>query len=54
MSKYFGDSYKALSEIDIITFSVGIAAGLLLGKVPLDPLGGGRPLRAGAGVEFAR
>lgn len=46
VSRYFGDSYKALSEIDIITFSVGIAAGLLLGKIPI-PLGGGRHFELG-------
>lgn len=46
VSKFFGDSYKALSEIDVITFSVGIALGLLLGKVPI-PLGGDRHFELG-------
>jgi len=46
VTRFFGDSYKALSEIDIITFSVGIAAGLLLGKVPI-PLGAGRHFELG-------
>ncbi len=35
-----GDSFRALSEIDMLTFSLGLALGLLLGIVPL-PLPGG-------------
>ncbi|MBI2395487.1 MAG: transporter [Deltaproteobacteria bacterium] len=46
VSRFFGDSYQALSEIDVITFSLGIAAGLMLGKVPV-PLGGGRHFELG-------
>jgi len=46
VSHCFGDSYKALSEIDVITFSLGIAVGLLLGKVPI-PLPGGAHLELG-------
>jgi len=38
--RFFGDSYKALSEVDLLTFSVGMAAGLALGLVPI-PLPGG-------------
>ncbi len=38
VSAYFGDSYRALSEIDILTFSLGITLGILLGIVPI-PLG---------------
>jgi putative transport protein len=30
---FFGDSYRALSEVDVMTFSLGIALGLLLGAV---------------------
>ncbi len=41
ISKFLGDSYKALSEIDVITFSIGLALGLLLGKVPLPLPNGG-------------
>ncbi|HEX9012299.1 MAG TPA: TrkA C-terminal domain-containing protein, partial [Anaerolineaceae bacterium] len=38
VSKYFGDSYRALSEIDILTFSLGLTLGILLGILPI-PLG---------------
>jgi putative transport protein len=37
---FFGDSYRALSEIDILTFSLGITLGLLVGLIPI-PLPGG-------------
>ncbi len=40
VSRFFGDSYRALSEIDVLTFSVGIALGLLVGLIPI-PLPGG-------------
>jgi putative transport protein len=39
VSEFFGDSYKSLSEIDIVTFSLGLTLGLLLGAVPI-PLPG--------------
>lgn len=38
----FGDSYRAVSEIDVITFGLGITLGLLLGAVPLPLPGGDR------------
>lgn len=41
ISKFLGDSEKAGGEIDIISFSIGIALGLLLGSVPLPLPGGG-------------
>ncbi len=41
VSKFFGDSYKALSEVDVISLGVGIALGLLLGLVPVPLPGGG-------------
>jgi putative transport protein len=44
---FFGDSYRALSEIDVMSFSVGLSAGLVLGLVPI-PLPGGLVLRLGA------
>ena len=37
----FGDSYRSLRELDVLTFSLGIAAGMLLGLVPLPLPGGG-------------
>ncbi len=40
VGRLFGDSYRALGEIDILTFSLGIAAGLLLGSVPIPVPGG--------------
>jgi putative transport protein len=46
VSRFFGDSYRSLSEIDILTFSVGLAAGLLLGLVPI-PLPGGVTIELG-------
>jgi putative transport protein len=39
LSRYFGDSYRSLSEIDIMTFSLGIGLGLVLGQIPI-PLPG--------------
>lgn len=44
--KFFGDSYSAQSEIDILTLGLGVAAGFFLGLVPL-PLPGGITLKLG-------
>ncbi len=46
VSKFFGDSYRALSEIDILTFSLGLTMGLLLGMLPI-PLPGGITFKLG-------
>ena len=46
LTRLFGDSYHRLSEIDIATFSIGIALGLLLGLVSI-PLGGGQSFKLG-------
>jgi len=46
LSSFFGDSYRAISEIDILTFSLGVAMGLLIGIIPF-PLPGGITLRLG-------
>lgn len=46
VAKYFGDSYRALAEIDVITFGVGVALGLLVGAIPI-PLPGGASFKLG-------
>lgn len=46
LGTYFGDSYKMLSEIDVMTFGLGIALGLLLGTIPI-PLPGGIVFKLG-------
>lgn len=46
VSAFLGDSYRALGEIDIMTFSLGLALGVLLGIVPI-PLPDGVILRLG-------
>jgi putative transport protein len=46
ISAFLGDSYRALSEIDILTFSLGLALGMLLGLIPL-PLPGGVVIKLG-------
>ena len=45
-SNFFGDSYAAQSEIDILTLGLGMAAGFLLGMIPI-PLPGGITLKLG-------
>ncbi|MFO0547198.1 MAG: aspartate:alanine exchanger family transporter [Polyangiaceae bacterium] len=35
VAKFLGDSYRALAEIDVISFSLGIALGLLVGMIPI-------------------
>ena len=35
VSKFLGDSYRAVSEIDVLTFGLGLALGLLAGLVPV-------------------
>ncbi len=41
IAKALGDSVRHVAEIDIITFGLGIALGLLLGAVPFPMPGGG-------------
>ena len=38
---FFGDSFRALGEVDALSFSVGIAAGLALGTIAIPLPGGG-------------
>ncbi|HET8542749.1 MAG TPA: TrkA C-terminal domain-containing protein [Anaeromyxobacter sp.] len=40
VTAFFGDSYRAASEVDILAFGLGLALGLLLGILPI-PLPGG-------------
>ncbi|MEZ4718343.1 MAG: hypothetical protein R2851_19960 [Caldilineaceae bacterium] len=47
LSRLFGDSYKALSELDLLTFGLGLTLGVLLGLIPI-PLPG-RHLQPGHG-----
>lgn len=47
VGRFLGDSYRALGEIDILSFSLGLALGLLLGVVPI-PLPGGVDLKLGS------
>ncbi|PEN12250.1 transporter [Longibacter salinarum] len=46
MNERFGDSYKALSEVNLFTLSVGIMAGMLIGLIPI-PLPGGLEFKLG-------
>jgi putative transport protein len=46
ISRFFGDSYRALGEIDAVSFGLGVALGLLLGLVSV-PLPGGATFRLG-------
>ncbi len=46
VSHFFGDSFKALAEIDILSFNLGLTLGLLVGLIPI-PLPGGIVLKLG-------
>ena len=46
VERFFGDSYQALSEVDVPSLAVGLGAGLLLGLLPI-PLPGGVTLELG-------
>jgi putative transport protein len=46
VSAFLGDSYRALSEIDLLSFGLGLALGLLIGVVPI-PLPGGLTFNLG-------
>lgn len=47
VSRYFGDSYRALAEVDVLSFGLGIALGLLLGQTVIELPGGGASFRLG-------
>jgi putative transport protein len=42
VAAFFGDSYRGASEVDVLTFGLGLALGLLLGALPLPLPGGAR------------
>ena len=46
VSQYFGDSYRHVAEVDVLSLSLGIALGLLLGLIPI-PLPGGLTIKLG-------
>jgi putative transport protein len=46
ISTFFGDSYRTLSEIDILPFNLGIVIGLLIGAIPI-PIPGSEPFHLG-------
>lgn len=46
IEEFFGDSYRALSEVSFLTFAMGLAAGLALGQMPI-PLGHGIVFKLG-------
>lgn len=46
LSAFFGDSFHALAEVDVLTFGLGIVLGLLLGEIGV-PLPGGPTFRLG-------
>lgn len=46
LKTFFGDSYRAISEVNILSLSLGLTIGLLLGLIPI-PLPGGITLKLG-------
>ncbi len=46
VSRFLGDSYRAISEVDVLVLSLGIALGLLIGLIPI-PLPGGTSFKLG-------
>lgn len=46
VGRFLGDSYRALRELDVLTFSLGLGLGIVVGMVPL-PLPAGISVRLG-------
>lgn len=46
VSQFFGDSYRHLAEVDVLSLSLGIALGLIVGLIPI-PLPGGVTFKLG-------
>ncbi len=40
ISEFFGDSYRSLSEINLLSLGVGLSLGLLIGMIPISLPGG--------------
>jgi putative transport protein len=40
VSRFFGDSFRAIAEIDVLSFSLGLALGILIGQIPILLPGG--------------
>jgi len=47
VAHFFGDSYRSLSEVDVMTLGLGLALGLALGQLPI-PLPGGLVVKLGS------
>lgn len=47
VSNYFGDSYRELSEIDLLSLGLGMVLGLLVGAIPI-PVPGGPAIHLGS------
>ncbi len=47
LTELFGDSYKQLSEINLVSLGIGLTLGLLIGLIPI-PLPGGITFKLGA------
>jgi putative transport protein len=41
VSNFFGDSYRSLAEIDVVSLGLGMAIGMLVGLIPFPLPGGG-------------
>ncbi|MCS6889416.1 MAG: transporter, partial [Chloroflexus sp.] len=41
VTNFFGDSYRALAEIDVVSLGLGMALGMLVGLIPFPLPGGG-------------
>jgi putative transport protein len=40
LTRFFGNSYRKVSEVDVMTFSLGLVIGLCLGLIPIPMVGG--------------
>lgn len=49
VTAFFGNSYRKVSEVDVMTFSLGLVIGLVLGLIPFPFPGGGSMMLGFAG-----